>query len=54
MVYVMYVNEFRRDGEAFVVAAERAGDTFLSQEELVRKQNAAALKAMGITGGPKR
>lgn len=45
--YVLYVQEFQSQGEPLAFARERAHDTFLTPEELRRKQNAAALKNLG-------
>lgn len=47
--YVLYVQELQGPQEPLMLARERAHDTFLSPEELRRKQNAEAFKQMGIT-----
>ena len=47
-VYVLYVKEFLGPYDLPGMARERAGDSFMTEEQLRRKQNAEALRAMGI------
>lgn len=46
--YVLYVQEFQGPGEPLMVARDRAHDSFLSPEELRRKQNAESFRKLGI------
>ncbi len=46
--YVLYIKEFQGQGEPLFLARQRAHDTFLSPEELRRKQNAESLRALGV------
>lgn len=45
--YVLFIQEFRVEGETLLQARLKAHDAFLSPEELRRKQNAQALKQLG-------
>ena len=47
-VYVLYCREFLGAYDVPFVARDRAGDTFLTPDQLRRKENAKALKQMGI------
>jgi hypothetical protein len=47
-VFVLYVREFLGMYDIPFQARERAMDTFLTPEQLRRKQNAEVLKKMGI------
>jgi hypothetical protein len=48
VVYVYYCEEFLGPNDVPQKARERARDTFLTEEQLRRKQNAEALRQMGI------
>lgn len=48
-MYVLYVKEFLGPYDVPSTARERAHDTFLTPDQYRRKQNAIALRQMGIT-----
>lgn len=48
VAYSLYVKEFQLANEPLLLARDRAAETFMTEEELRRKQNAETLKKLGV------